>query len=124
MRNALYILAAVPAGYLPVAYVWMIGHVVCSIFSLSEFSPAEGSPLALGGYAAIYATVIQWPFYFAWAAFSSEISLRQRIAWLVVLFLGNMFAMPYFLWCKYTGTTQEGLLRIVGRARLRKYLAR
>jgi hypothetical protein len=124
MRKTLFLLAAIPAGYLPVAYLWLVGHVAFCAFSHSDITPVEGSVFWLAGQAAIYATFIQWPFYFAWSLFSPELSRRQRIGWAVVIFLLNMFAIPYFLWCKYTDSAQVGLLRLVGRARLREYLAR
>ena len=84
---------------------------------------AEHTPLWHIGAIAIALTFVQWPFYFLWVGLSRELSLRQRSAWWIVIFIGNMFAMPYFLWCKYRRKTIEGLLSIIGRKRIRTYLA-
>ena len=87
--------------WLPVGcHWWLVGHVAFCAFSHSNIPPVEGTAFWLAGQAAIYATFIQWPFYFAWSLISPELSRRQRIGWVVVIFLLNVVAIPYFLWCK------------------------
>lgn len=122
-RTALYLVAAVPAGFLPLVYVWMILNVFWGVATGTDISPTEGTVFWWCGWVAIYATLAQWPFYFAWAAISRELTNRQRIAWVIVIFLLNMFAMPWFLWCKYRTNTRNGLLGLIGPKWLRQYLA-
>lgn len=124
-RNILYALAAVLAGYLPLAYICMVICVLVSIFMGIRTGSTEGPFLWWGWqitFYAIYATFIQWPFYLVWALISFDLSRRQRIAWVVVILLFNMFAMPYFLGCKYVGRSRQGLLWFVRKPRLKQYL--
>lgn len=126
-RTALFAVASIPAGFPPLVYVWLIVHVFWGIArsaNIAEIGPVEGGTLWWCGWAAIYATLIQWPFYLAWAAMSRELTIRQRIAWMIVIILLNMFAIPWFLWCKYRGKTRDGLLSLVGWKGLRDFLSR
>ena len=104
-------------------WLWLVLDVLYSLATGTDITPEHGSLFWWGGWIAICATVAQWPLYFAWALVSSELSMRQRVAWSVVILLGNMFAMPYFLWCKHGCRTRDGLLRLIGPAWLKQYLA-
>ena len=121
-RETGFLIAAIPAGFLPVSYVVLVIHILLSIVQGTETTPDEGGWLRWNGTVAIWMTFIQWPFYLLWVAVSTELSFRQKVGWGVVIFLLNMFAMPYFLWCKFQRTTVSGLLAIIGRQRVRDYL--
>jgi len=111
-RRLLYALAAIPAGFLPLCYVSVVIGVV---FLMLRYGPdvPEGAPIlrVLGpvGIAGVGATLVQWPVYIVWAATSRELSVGQRVVWILILVLLNMFAMPWFLYCKYRGTTSAAL---------------
>ena len=121
-RETGFLVAAIPACFLPASYVVLVIHVIVSIVRGAEIRPDEGGWLWWISTIAIWMTVIQWPFYLLWVAVSTELSFRQKAGWGVVIFLLNMFAMPYFLWCKFRRTTVSGLLAIIGRQRLRDHL--
>jgi len=109
-------MAAFPAGFLPASYALLAIHILLAAV------PAQGGWLWWIGVVAIWLTLIQWPFYFLWVAISPELSVRQKVGWGVIILLGNMFAMPYFLWCKFRRRTVPGLLAIIGRQRIQQYL--
>ena len=123
-RAAMYLSAAIPAVYLPLAYLALVVHVLVAVVSRTDVAVAKHSALWHFGTVAIALTFVQWPAYFAWVGLSRELSFRQKAAWWIVIVVGNMFAMPYFLWCKYRRKTVEGLLSIMGRRRIGNYLAR
>jgi hypothetical protein len=106
-RNILYAAAAIPALYLPFSYIVMAIWIFISVGRSSDDPNFVRSICNVG----MYLTFIQWPFYLVWAACSRELTIRLRVLWMVVLFLLNMFAMPWFLYCKYKGTTQTAFLR-------------
>ena len=122
-RKTGFIIASIPAGFLPAGYVLLLLiHLPIAVLSGWDITPERSGSLWWIGTLAIWLTIIQWPFYFLWVAISPELSLRQKIAWGIAIFLGNMFAMPYFLWCKYRNSTISGLLSIIGRQKIREYL--
>ena len=121
-RETGFLIAAIPAGFLPVSYVVLVLCMVVSLVKGSLIRPDEGGWLWWIGTVAIWMTFIQWPFYLLWVAVSPELSVRQKVGWGVVIFLLNMFAMPYFLWCKFRRTTVSGLLALIGRQRVRDFL--
>jgi hypothetical protein len=123
-RNTLFLTAFIPAGYLPLMYVLMVLYAFGALIIKADIPPAKGTIFWWLGWVAVYATLIQWPFYIVWAALSRELTIRQRIAWIVVLILLNMFSMPWFLWCKYKGNAKDGLMALIGRKWLFNYLSR
>lgn len=94
-------IAAIPAGFLPVAYALLAINVLIAAFFGGDIRSGESSVLWWIGMVAIWLTLIQWPFYFLWVGMSRELLVKQKIAWMIIIFIGNMFAIPYFLWCKY-----------------------
>jgi len=120
----MYLSAAIPAAYLPLAYLTIIGHLLVSAVSGMDADVAKHTALWRFGTVAIALTFVQWPAYFAWVGLSRELSFRQKAAWWIVIVVGNMVAMPYFLWCKYRRKTVGGLLSIMGRKKIGNYLAR
>lgn len=119
-----YGLAAIPAMLMPISYLVTTGWAIATIFPAllngKEAPDASGLVLFVG-HAGLYATFIQWPFYFFWAARTSRLTLRVRVLWIVVLFLFNMFAMPWFLFCMYRGTAQTALTRSLRRESVRRF---
>jgi hypothetical protein len=102
LRTVLYLLAAIPAGFLPLGYFAVIGCVFAEIvFGYDLLPPQPGSPMAWLGEWSIQTTFIQWPFYALWVLLSRELGNRAKAAWIGILFMLNMFAIPLFLYCKY-----------------------
>lgn len=120
-RKALYALAAVPAGYLPLSYAILVVYVPIVILTGREMTPTTGSVMWWIGWTAIWATLVQWPFYIGWAACSRELPVRVRAAWIVAIVGLNMWAMPYFLYCKWKNKTRTGLTAYL-RPALRAFL--
>jgi hypothetical protein len=124
-----FALAAVPAVFLAVSYVVMCGFAVCVVIPTlmrggSGPKPGEFPAVVWILRAGLYATLFQWPFYLAWAACSRELTARLRVLWLAYLILMNMFAMPWFLYCKYRGTTQTAVSRTMRHKHVRKWFER
>ncbi len=103
------------------AYLVLVVHVLVAAVSGGDIGVSEHTGLWHIGTVAIALTFAQWPFYFLWVGLSRELTLRQKSAWWIVMFSGNMVAMPYFLWCKYRRKTVDGLLSVIGRKRIRNY---
>lgn len=114
-RETVFLIAAIPAGFLPIAYAVLVVHVLIVTVTGVGITPELGGPLWWIGTAAIWLTIAQWPFYLLWVAISPELTVRQKVAWSVVIFLGNIFAMPYFLWCKYRNNAALGLSGVASR---------
>jgi len=121
-----FALAAVPAIFLPFSYlflfVWVVVNLAPHLFSGNYPETPNNDivfPVIVGG--GYYGTLIQWPFYFLWAALSSELNWRARLLWIVVLLFFNMFAIPYFLYCKYRGTTKSVITDSIKIEWLRRY---
>ena len=115
-----YAVAAGPAAFLPLSYVICVGWAMWWIIPelLGGGGAPEGKPpeiLGLLVVAGLYATFVQWPIYLIWAAFSRELTIRIRLLWILILILLNMFAIPWFLYCKYHGTAQIVLQRRIQR---------
>lgn len=121
-RNTGYLIAAFPSGFLTLAYCLLMLCKVFAIITGMDSTAEHGGWLWWTAVVAFCLTIAQWPFYLLWVAISKELSFRQKVGWCVVIFLLNMFAMPYFLWCKFRQTTVSGLLAIIGRQRIRDYL--
>jgi hypothetical protein len=123
VKNA-YALAAIPAVFLPLSYlvmaVWVFATFLPALLSGKAASDPSGFVLWMvqAGY---YGTLIQWPFYLFWAARTRQLTFRVRVLWMVVLFLLNMFAMPWFLLCMYRGTAQTALTRGIRRESVRRF---
>ncbi len=124
--KAAYAVAAVPAVFLPLSYLAMIVWAFVGLLpaAMRNDPPSSTEPsgiirtIGLTGY---YGTLIQWPFYLAWAAVSRELSIRIRALWMVAILVGNMFVIPWFLDCKYRDTTQTALIRRLRRGRIRQF---
>jgi hypothetical protein len=128
-ERLVFFLAAIPAGFLPVSYAVMVGFVLWSFVPAlwrGESGPEPGDfPRVLRILqAGVCATLIQWPFYLAWAAMSRELTWRLRWLWIGYIFLLNMFAMPWFLYCKYRGTTQTAPIRGLRHKGVREWFER
>ena len=118
-----YALAAIPAVFLPASYLAMAMWVFVRLVPALERgdSADPGPTLMIILTAGFYSTLIQWPFYLAWAVLSREITIRVRILWVIVLIVMNMFAIPWFLYCKYQGTAQTALVRGIRLAAVRRF---
>jgi hypothetical protein len=120
-----YLIFAVPALFLPISYLtgvgWFFLHIVPlvngNMSSATEPSGAVRSVLAAG----LYGTFVQWPFYLAWAALSRELTFRVRMLWVATIIVANMFAMPWFLLCKYRGTAQTAVTRRLRKGAIRRF---
>jgi hypothetical protein len=59
------------------------------------------------GWTIIYADVGQLPLYMVWALVSRELMWKHRLSWCVMLYVGNAFTIPLFLYAKYVGKTDR-----------------
>lgn len=121
-RKYPYILAAVPAGYLPLSYFALLCYVLVNLACGVYIELVKGSLMWWIAWLGIWGTFVQWPFYIVWAFSSRELTLRLRLAWVFALVILNMLAIPYFLYCKYRGKTKEGLIGGLRDGALRSYL--
>jgi hypothetical protein len=124
-----FALAAIPAGFLPVSYLVMAGFVLMRVFPAlmrgDRNQEVLDAPLVMWiCQVGFYGTLIQWPFYLAWAACSRELTVRLRMLWMAHIFLLNMFAMPWFLYCKYRGTTGTALTQGLRHKRVKEWFER
>jgi O-antigen/teichoic acid export membrane protein len=115
-----YSLAGIPAVFLPLSYLLMAVSIFTSFATGKDLDQMSGF-IRWIVFAGFYATLIQWPFYFFWAARTSQLTFRVRMLWIAVLFLLNMFAIPYFLFCMYRGTAQTALTRSIRHESIRRF---
>jgi len=107
IRITIFVIAAVPALLLPFSLILLTFLSLISLF----YNPAEFyNPVSFAfrsqlGFLAIYATLFQIPIYILWVITSKELDWRMRTLWTVFIFGGNMFTIPWFLYCKFTGST-------------------
>ncbi len=119
-----YALAAIAAAFLPLSYLVMIVSVCATIVPalLSGKEAVEPGGVVLWVLrVGCYGTLVQWPFYFLWAALTRQLTFRVRILWIVVLLFANMFAVPWFLFCMYHGIAQTAVTRCIGHESIRRY---
>lgn len=121
--QTIYSILAIPAIILPISYCLMALWVITSIFpSVITGETAElPDKLRIILLVGIYGTFIQWPIYALWVALSKELSFRLKLLWWLVLFFLNMFAIPWFLYCKYKGTTRTAIIKIIKRKPIRQF---
>ncbi len=98
-QRTLFLLAAVPALFLPVSYVVIVAT------GISSGAPVHSVPVSLIGFLGLFGTAIQLPVYLLWVIISGELSLKQKLIWGSVLLLINMFGIPLFLYAKYRRQT-------------------
>lgn len=117
-----YIFAVIPAGYLPFSYLFMVVWVILGAIFGYDITPSNGSftwwILVLG----LLGTFVQWPIYTLWALLSKDITLRLKVGWILLLIFLNMFAIPYFLYCKYKKNTGSGFTKLFKNKRFKTYL--
>lgn len=123
-EKVIYAIAAVPALFLPFSYIYVIGWFLVSIsMGLPDYSKDPNTIANILfywiGYGGIYGTFIQWPIYILWAISSRQLTVRVRVLWISLLVIGNMFAIPYFLYCMYRGTAQTALIRGIRQESIR-----
>jgi hypothetical protein len=119
-----YIAAAIPAFLLPFSYIVIMAPWVFTLTFPATFGGHSAEPSALLNAISligICGTFVQWPFYFLWVIRSRELTIRLRVLWLLVLFSFNMFAIPWFLYCKYRGTAQTALTRGIRPGSIRRF---
>ena len=90
----LLVLLAPPTFFMPLAYavlaVWVIGCML--IWGFGELPK-----WLLGvGIAAIGVTFAMWPVYIVWVLACPDLTRREKVRWLLLMVLLNMFAMPAF----------------------------
>jgi hypothetical protein len=117
-----FIFAAIPAGYLPFSYLFMVVWFLLGVIIGYDITPSNGSfswwILSLG----LWGTFVQWPIYALWILLSKDITLRLKVGWILLLIFLNMFAIPYFLYCKYKQNTGPGFIKLFGNRRFKRYL--
>ena len=107
-----FLLASLPAGLLPIAYFVCAGWMVIKLTDVLAFSHRPPA-IDLLIWIAIYATYVQLPIYMLWTLLSRELTIRQRLIWFILVFLGNMLAIPVFLYAKYRNKTKAWITRPV-----------
>jgi hypothetical protein len=97
-----FALAAIPAMLLPISFVVVCGYGLWA--SVTGYS-VHVRPIGIQvlGWAGIYGTAVQLPFYMLWALASRRLYWRHRVLLVLFLFVANMLAVPVFLYAKYSG---------------------
>lgn len=89
-----YLLLAAPTFYMPLAYLTFVSFVLGSaIFDVNWKCPVWLSQFTQS---ALTVTLVLWPVYFLWALFSKQLVWREKLVWILAIFVGNMIAMPIF----------------------------
>lgn len=103
LRQTLFLIAAITAACLPIAYIVAIAE---GLF-FPGMVPGVVRWFVWPG--AAYAAAIQIPVYVVWLALSIELTVKQRLGWVGFLLLLNMLAVPVVLLAKYRRTTVSWL---------------
>lgn len=127
LRIAGYALAAVPAFFLPFAYLVTVGWLV--VYGLPAAYRGEEMPepdewfydVTRKGF---YALMVQWPVYLVWILLTRRLTLRLRLLWAGVLAVFSLFAIPWFLTAMFRRTEKVELIRFIRRRSVRKYFAK
>ncbi len=122
-----YVIAAVPAYFLPFAYLVTVGWLV--VYGLPAAYQGEEMPepeewffdVSRQGF---YALMIQWPIYLLWIFFTRRLTLRLRMLWAGVTLIFSLVAIPWFLTAMFLRTEKVELIRFIRRRSVRKFFAK
>ena len=99
-QRQLFLLASLPAVFLPLSYLVVVGGAVLPF--VPEFLRNISATV---GFAGLVGTAIQLPVYLVWAMISPELRIKHKVIWAVILCVINMFGIPMFLYAKYRRQT-------------------
>lgn len=127
LRHLGYGLAAVPAFFLPFAYLIAVGWLCAYALPASyhgEEIPASGDRFLVVTRAGFHALVVQWPIYLAWVLVTRRLTPRLRLLWGGVMVVFSLFAIPWFLFAMWRRSERVELLRYIRRPSVRHYFAK
>jgi hypothetical protein len=88
------IVLAFPTFYMPLAYLIMAVWAIGSILSGYSFDVPDWMMSILEP--ALYVTFVMWPFYLFWVMMCKRLKRNERVLWLLIVIVANMFGMPMF----------------------------
>jgi len=127
LRHLGYGLAAVPALFLPFAYLIAVGWLCAYALPASyhgEEIPESGDRFLTVTRAGFHALVFQWPVYFVWVLVTRRLTPRLRLLWGGVMVIFSLVAIPWFLFAMWRRSERIELLRYIRRPSVRHYFAK
>lgn len=127
LRHIGYGLAALPAFFLPFAYLIAVGWLCAYALPASyhgEEIPESGDRFLVVTRAGFHALVVQWPIYFVWVLVTRRLTPRLRLLWGGVMVVFSLFAIPWFLFAMWRRSERIELLRFIRRPSVRHYFAK
>jgi hypothetical protein len=127
LRHLGYGLAAVPAFFLPFAYLIAVGWLCAYALPASyhgEEIPESGDRFLAVTRAGFHALVVQWPVYFGWVLVTRRLTPRLRLLWGGVMVVFSLFAIPWFLFAMWRRSERIELLQYIRRPSVRHYFAK
>ncbi len=127
LRNSAYLLAAIPAFFLPVAYLIMIGWLV--VYGLpavyrGDAMPEPQSWFYTASWYGFHALMIQWPIYLIWALITRRLTWRLKWLWSGILLIFSVFGIPWFLSAMYRYAEAEDPIRLMRNRAARRFFAK
>lgn len=127
LRPLAYALAAVPALFLPFAYLvtvgWMVVYGLPALYHGDEM-PEPDEWFFKVSRLGFYALALQWPIYLVWVLSTRHLTRRLKALWAAVLTVFSLVAIPWFLLAMYRGTEATDLIRFIRRRSVRRFFAR
>jgi len=127
LRHLGYGLAAVPALFLPLAYLiavgWLCAYALPAAYHGQEI-PQSGDRFLMVTRAGFHALVVQWPIYFFWVLVTRRLTPRLRLLWGGAMVIFSFFAIPWFLFAMWRRSERIELLRFIRRTSVRNYFAK
>jgi hypothetical protein len=115
MRPLCFLTAALPAVALALGCIaLLVWSALIFIVDRSEFvHPDPGAWRTWLGWGWVWTSLVQLITYIAWALGSKELRWSLRLQWALWLVVGNVFVVPWFLYCKYTRSTRQGVVSLL-----------
>jgi len=88
------IVLAFPTFYMPLAYLIMAVWAIGSILFGYSFDVPDWMRSILES--ALYVTYVMWPFYLFWVMMCKRLKRNEKVLWLLIVIVANMFGMPMF----------------------------
>jgi hypothetical protein len=102
-----FLVAAVPAVFLTATSVTVMVWTAYLAVTLGQLPKPAGDLRDFLAWGFIYACGAQLPIYIVWAFYSRELTIGHSLSWALMLYFLNALTIPFFLFTKWTGTTDR-----------------